>query len=91
VRVLQARFHPRQDGDDGFIVVAHVVWDKGDADDRPTVKPSPSWLASGAPATMLVKLHYLVASMAPETFARLVMLKSQFWSFVEIAPQVPLR
>jgi hypothetical protein len=35
---------------------------------------------------MLAKLHFLIVSSAPETFARLQALKSQFWSFVEVAP-----
>jgi hypothetical protein len=87
MRVLEARFYPQNKGEDDFIVVAHVVWEKDGAGDAPTVQPAASLLEEAdAPATMLAKLHFLVVSAAPETFARLQALKSQFWSFVEVAP-----
>ena len=84
MRVLEARFHSRQGGGEGFIVVAHVVWSRDR--DRPDVQPSPSLMGSMVPATMLAKLQYLVESSAPETFTRLMALKSQFWSFVDVTP-----
>jgi hypothetical protein len=40
---------------------------------------------------MLAKLHFLIVNAAPETFARLQALRSQFWSFVEVAPGTPFR
>jgi hypothetical protein len=36
--------------------------------------------------TFLSKLAYLVSSTAPDCFERLQHLRSQFWSFVEVAP-----
>jgi len=84
MRVLEARFYPQRIGDEDFIVVAHVVWDRDR--DRPSVQPSRSLIGSEAPATMLAKLQFLVESSAPETFNRLKALKSQFWSFVEVSP-----
>jgi hypothetical protein len=87
MRVLEARFHSRNRGEDQIIVVAHVVWDRDR--DRPSVQLSPSLMATTAPATMLAKLQFLVESSAPETFNRLKALKSQFWSFVDVTPSVP--
>jgi hypothetical protein len=86
MRVLEARFHPGRSDEGAFIVVAHVVWDEDGAGGRPSVQPALSLIGSGTPATMLAKLQYLVSSSAPETFTRLKALKSQFWSFVEVAP-----
>ena len=86
MRVLEARFHPRQKVAPEFVVVGHVVWEEGVLGDRPTVQPSASLMREGSPATMLVKLQYLVAVTVPETFERLQTLKSRFWSFVEITP-----
>jgi hypothetical protein len=82
MRVLEARFHPQQKASGEFIVVGHVVWDGDGA--RPVVQPSNALLARGEPATLLSKLQYLVSSSGQEAFDRLQMLRSQFWSFVEI-------
>jgi hypothetical protein len=84
MRVLEARFHPQQKVAPEFVVVGHVVWDEDVATDHPTVQPSASLMQSSSPATMLVKLQYLVATTVPETFERLQALKSRFWSFVEV-------
>jgi hypothetical protein len=89
MRVLEARFYPQNKSEDEFIVVAHVVWERDVSADAPTVQPAASLVESGAPATMLAKLHFLVVNTAPETFARLQALKSQFWSFVEVSPSRP--
>jgi hypothetical protein len=85
MRVLEARFHPRQTAAQDFVVVGHVVWEEDLATCHPTVQPSASLIHDGGPATMLVKLQYLVAITVPETFERLQTLKSRFWSFVEVA------
>jgi hypothetical protein len=82
MRVLEARFHPQQKANGGFIVVGHVVWD-GD-DRRPVVQPSQSLMARSEPATLLSKLQYLVSTSGQQGFDRLQTLRSQFWSFVEI-------
>jgi hypothetical protein len=89
MRVLEARFHPGRGADSEFIVVAHVVWKKDGSADLPTVEPSGSLADSASLATMLVKLQFLVARAAPDTFTRLKALKSQFWSFVDITPRSP--
>ena len=83
MRVLEARFHPQQKAGGDFIVVGHVVWEAERA--RPIVQPSRSLLARGEPATWLSKLQYLVSSNGPESFERLRVLRSQFWSFVEVS------
>jgi hypothetical protein len=84
MRVLEARFHPQQKVAPEFVVVGHVVWDEDVVTGRPTVQPSASLIHAGEPATMLVKLQYLVAVTVPETFERLQTLRSRFWSFVEV-------
>jgi hypothetical protein len=81
-RVLEARFHPGAGTDDDFVVVARVVW-RG-RDEPPTVEPAPALAGPGSTAAMLVKLHYLVASTGPEPYARLLTLRSRFWSFVAL-------
>ena len=87
MRVLEARFHSGNGSIGRSVVVAHVVWDNDQ--DRPSVQPSPSLLASMAPATMLAKLQFLVENSSPESFERLKALKSQFWSFVDVTPSGP--
>jgi hypothetical protein len=80
--VLEARFHPQQKTGGDFIVVGHVVWETEDG--RAVVQPSSALLSRGEPATLLSKLQYLVALNGVASFERLQVLRSQFWSFVEI-------
>jgi hypothetical protein len=80
--VLEARFHPQQKAAGDFIVVGHVVWEVDD--ERPLVQPSRTLLSRTEPATLLSKLQYLVALNGSASFERLQVLRSQFWSFVEI-------
>jgi hypothetical protein len=82
LRVLEARFHPRQKSGGDFIVVGHVVWE-GDSE-HPVVQPSSTLLTRSEPATLLSKLQYLVSINGRESFERLQVLRSQFWSFVEV-------
>jgi hypothetical protein len=82
LRVLEARFHPRQKSGGDFFVVAHVVWEG--AGGYPVVQPSNTLLTRGEPATLLSKLQYLVSINGRESFERLQVLRSQFWSFVEV-------
>jgi hypothetical protein len=88
MRVLEARFHPHQGGEDGFIVVAHVIWEGDVANDSPMLSASTSLGECGSPTTILAKLHFLVASSTPDVFGRLQRLKSRYWSFVEVAPSL---
>jgi hypothetical protein len=81
VRVLEARFHSGKKGS-GFIVVSHVVWD-GERT-RPVVQPSAELLMRSEPEMLLSKLQYLVSVNGRESFERLQVLRSQFWSFVEV-------
>jgi len=80
--VLEARFHPQQKAAGDFIVVGHVVWEVDDG--KPLVQPSRRLLSGGEPATFLSKLQYLVALNGAASFERLQVLRSQFWSFVEV-------
>jgi hypothetical protein len=82
LRVLEARFHPRQKTGGDFIVVGHVVWEVENG--RPVVQPSSGLLTRSEPATLLSKLQYLVSINGRESFERLKVLRSQFWSFVEV-------
>ena len=82
LRVLEARFHPQQKTGGDFIVVGHVVWEVERG--RPVVQPSRTLLSRSEPATLLSKLQYLVSINGPEAFERLQVLRSQFWSFVEV-------
>jgi hypothetical protein len=88
VRVLEARFHPQQKAGGDFIVVGHVVWEGEQG--RPVVQPSSALLSRSEPATLLSKLQYLVAVNGRESFERLQLLRSQFWSFVEVPLVLPL-
>ncbi|HEY4392783.1 MAG TPA: hypothetical protein VGP64_01920 [Polyangia bacterium] len=81
--MLEARFHPRQKSGGDFIVVGHVVWE-GEKDVHPVVQPSTTLLTRSEPATLLSKLQYLVSINGRESFERLQVLRSQFWSFVEV-------
>jgi hypothetical protein len=82
VRVLEARFHPQQKGLGEFVVVGHVVWEEARA--HPVVQPSSALLMRSEPATLLSKLQYLVSVNGCGSFERLQLLRSQFWSFVEV-------
>jgi hypothetical protein len=82
LRVLEARFHPQQKTAGDFIVVGHVVWEGEDG--RPIVQPSSTLLTRAEPATLLSKLQYLVSLDGAASFERLQVLRSQFWSFVEV-------
>ena len=83
MRVLEARFHPRQKAGGDFIVVGHVVWEVEHG--HPVVQPSSSLMARAEPATLLSKLQYLVSINGKESFERLQVLRSQFWSFVDVS------
>ena len=82
MHVLEARFHTGNKDSGSFIVVGHVVWDSERA--WPVVQPSTELLMRDEPATLLSKLQYLVAVNGQESFQRLQVLRSQFWSFVEV-------
>ncbi len=84
MRVLEARFHPRQKGGPEAIVVAHVIWDDDDGRAPPTVRPTASVPAPTTPAAVLSKLHYLVSVTAPRSFEGLQALRSDFWSFIDV-------
>jgi hypothetical protein len=84
MRVLEARFHPRNSSE--FFVVGHVVWHGAPAQEYPVVQPAPSLMLEAEPTAILLKLRYLVTATAPESFEGLQKLHSRFWSFVEIPP-----
>jgi hypothetical protein len=79
-RVLQARFHPLAD-DREIIVVARVIC----AGEQAHLEPATLTGLFAAPASVLLKLRYLVQRSAPHSFESLRALRSRFWSFVEIS------
>src|SRR4029079_1292207 len=81
MRVLEARFHPRQKDQPEFIVVGSLVWSKGEQSERPIFQPSN---ATSIPDATVIKLRYLLAATTPDSFRGLQSLRSQFWSFVEV-------
>jgi hypothetical protein len=87
MRVLEARFHPRNGTD--YFVVGRVVWYGGTRRIAPVVEPAPTLMLEADPTAIVSKLRFLVSATAPESFERLQTLNSRFWSFVEIAPAPP--
>jgi hypothetical protein len=83
MRVLEARFHPWRKARGPFVVVGRVLCRRRKA----VVEPAAP-VAEDAPEvrreTMLQKLDYLVARSGRNAFQRLLELRSEFWSFVEI-------
>lgn len=69
------------------MVVGRVIWDSDASDETPTVESSGSMNDQDWPATILAKLRYLVAATAPDSFERLLTLRSRFWSFVDVSPK----
>lgn len=86
--VLEARF--RFDAADNAqpITVAHVMW-AHPTDPHPIVRPASSLQRHERPATILVKLQYLVELTAPDSFERLQSLPSRFWSFIDVSAHPP--
>jgi len=80
MRMLEARFHPRQKDQPEFIVVGRLVWSNAEPSERPIFQPSNASL----PDATVIKLRYLLAVTAPDCFRGLMTLRSQFWSFVEL-------
>ena len=80
-RVLLARFHPLAD-DSQIVVVGRVVC----AADGAHLDAASLGGLFQAPATLLLKLRYLIERAAPNPFESLRKLRSRFWSFVEITP-----
>ena len=80
VKILLARFHPLAD-DSQIVVVGRIICDGGNARlDAATLTG-----VFSAPASLLIKLRYLIERAAPDPFERLRKLRSQFWSFVDIS------
>lgn len=88
VLVLEARFRFDTAGDAQPITVAHVVWSHP-TDPHPVVQPAFSLERHQGPATILVKLQYLVELTAPDSFERLQSLPSRFWSFIDVSANPP--
>ena len=86
--VLQARFRFDTAEDAEPITVAHIVWTHV-RDPHPVVQPSFSLQRHPGPATVLVKLQYLVEMTAPDSFVRLQALPSRFWSFIDVSTTPP--
>jgi hypothetical protein len=71
--LLEARFHPQKKGGDNVVVVGRVHCQGRSAR-----------VESERDGEMLEKLLFLVRESEPEPYQRLLALRSDFWSFVEI-------
>jgi hypothetical protein len=86
MRVLEARFHPQRSAE--YFVVGHLVWQGRSERDAPTVEPAAALTFEAEPPAILSKLRYLITATAPGSFERLQILRSRFWSFVEVTPAI---
>jgi hypothetical protein len=82
MRVLEARFHPRRRQQSDVIMFGYLVWRGRRSGERPVFEPA----RATVPDPVLSKLRYLVGVTAPDSFERLQALRSDYWSFVPIAP-----
>ena len=80
MRMLEARFHPRRRGQSGFETVGFLVWKSELRGERPGFEPARATI----PDAVISKLHYLVAITEPDSFERLQLLRSEFWSFIAL-------
>jgi hypothetical protein len=83
VRVLEARFHPRRKAGGPWVVVGRVRC-SGPVVSIEGASGAEEPASGGATEDMIDKLRYLVALHGPHPFERLLKLRSEFWSFVEI-------
>jgi hypothetical protein len=83
VRVLEARFHPWRKARGPFVVVGRILCRRRRTVIAPAA-PGAGETPDPGRQTMLQKLEYLVARSGRDTFHRLLDLRSDFWSFVEI-------
>jgi hypothetical protein len=83
MKVLEARFHPLRKARGPFVVVGRVFCQRRGC----VVEAAPASVDEPPAArheTMLQKLEYLVARNGGDSFHRLLELRSDFWSFVEV-------
>ena len=88
MRVLEARFHPK--GKPDYLVVRHLTWRGHKERDRPVVELTSGSSSVSTGGSLLSKLDYLVRATSPAPFERLQVLRSQFWSFVEVVSTMTL-
>jgi hypothetical protein len=81
MRVLEARFYPRRRKQSDVITFGYLVWKSRRRDERPVFEP-----VRGVPDPVLSKLRYLVGVSEPNSFERLQVLRSDYWSFVPTEP-----
>ena len=65
-------------------MVGQLVWQRSSERGSPIVRPARDLESETDAATTLSKLRYLITATAPGSFERLQMLRSRFWSFVEV-------
>lgn len=82
---LEARFHPPNRPTGSYIIVGHVTWP---ADAEARIEPSPMLALAPAPATILATLRHLVRRVG-RSWQQLETLRTEHWSFVDIAASVP--
>jgi hypothetical protein len=84
MRVLEARFHPQSKKHGKAVPVALVLCDQ----EETRVEPCDLHLARLHPFdsdALMKKLTFLVESAKPRPYEQLTTLRSQFWSFADVA------
>jgi hypothetical protein len=84
MKLLEARFHPRSKKAGAPIAVARVVCEDTTALVEPFELPARRLEPFDGNALM-AKLNSLVESARPGPYEQLTTLKSEFWSFVDVA------
>jgi len=85
---IEARFHPPNRPTGSYIIVGHITWATDAAQAEPRIEPSPMLALAPAPATILATLRHLVRRLG-RSRERLETLRTQHWSFVDIAADLP--
>jgi hypothetical protein len=84
VRILEARFHPHSKKSDLALPVARLACDGP----RVTIQPLPisrRQLRPFDPDGLIAKLNFLVQTAIPRPYEGLTTLRSDYWSFVDVA------
>jgi hypothetical protein len=83
VRVLEARFYPQARKAGTPVIVARVVWEGGEAAIQ-ALDVSPSRIAPFVIGDLIERVRRFVDVAMPRPCEELTVLRSAFWSFVEV-------
>jgi hypothetical protein len=88
MKVLEARFHPQSKGAGTHVAVARILCDGRQASVEPMEFPARR-IEPFDPTALLSRLNLLVGSAVPRPYDELTNLRSEFWSFVDVAGDPP--